>query len=150
MFTMIMQTIAAGIGTMAFCVLFRVPQKYFIDCGFVGVVEWIVYLMVRECLGNAIGVFAAALTVTILSRFFAVKRKCPMTIFLVTGIFPLVPGVGIYHMAYNASLGAYNRSLYFFMEAIKAAFAIAVAIGVGSAMPAKWFQLNQSSESDKK
>lgn len=140
MFTLIMQTLAAGIGTMAFCVLFRVPQKYFLDCGFVGVVEWVIYLIVKEIAGNALGVFAAALTVTVLSRYFAVKRKCPMTIFLVTGIFPLVPGAGIYHMAYSASISAFNRMFYYFMEALKSAFAIAIAIGVGSAMPGKWFQ----------
>ena len=150
MFTMIMQTLAAGIGTMAFCVLFSVPQKYFLDCGFVGVVEWIVYLIVKELCGYSIGIFAAALTITVLSRYFAVKRRCPMTIFLVTGIFPLVPGAGIYHMAYFASLSSYNRAIYYFMEALKAAFAIAVAIAVGSAIPAKYFQIAQKEKKMKK
>lgn len=141
MVTVITQTLAAGIGTMAFCVLFRVPQRYFLDCGFVGVAEWVVYLIVKEVAGNALGVFAAALTVTMLSRYFAVKRKCPMTIFLVTGIFPLVPGAGIYHMAYSASISAFNRMFYHFMEALKSAFAIAIAIGVGSSMPGEWFKM---------
>lgn len=141
MITMILQTMAASVGTVAFCVLYRVPGKYFLDCGFVGMLEWIVYLLVNHLFKNeTLAVFFATLTIVVLSRYLSVKKKCPMSMFLIPGIFPLVPGAKIYHMTYTASLGAYTRAFYYCMEAFKAAFAIAMAIAIGSRIPAKWFR----------
>lgn len=143
--TMILQTLAAGIGTVAFCVLYRVPQKYFFNCGMVGIIEWIVYLFINEYFrSEAIAVFCAAFTVVCLSRYLAIKRKCPLTMFLIPGIFPLVPGSKIYYMTYTASVSAYNRAFYYCMEAFKAAFAIAIAIAIGSRISAKWFQFGKN------
>ncbi len=141
MLKMIIQTLAASLGTVAFCVLYRVPKKYFLDCGFVGMVEWIAYLLVNNLFENeALAVFFATFTIVVLSRFLSVKRKCPMSMFLIPGIFPLVPGAKIYHMTYTASLGAYNRAFFYCMEAFKEAFAIAMAIAIGSRIPSGWFQ----------
>ena len=38
--------------------------------------------------------------VILLSRSFAVYKRCPVTVFLIAGIFPLVPGSGIYWTAF--------------------------------------------------
>ena len=42
----------------------------------------------------------AVIPLTILTRVFAITQKTPVTVFLLTGIFPLVPGAGIYYTAY--------------------------------------------------
>mgnify|MGYP002624622553 CR=1 FL=1 len=47
-------------------------------------------------LGNLVGAFI----LTVFSRVLAAKRKNPVTIYLITGIFPLVPGAGIYYTSY--------------------------------------------------
>lgn len=140
MFTIIMQTIAAGVGTVAFCVLFRVPQKYFVYCGWIGMVQWVVYLLVNHGTGNSTtSVFFAALTIVFMSRYYAVKKKCPITIFLVTGIFPLVPGAGIYRTVYFASTELFTLAVREGFDALKAAFAIAIAIAIGLRLPTYLF-----------
>lgn len=140
MLTMILQTIAAGVGTIAFCVLFRVPQKYFLNCGWVGMVQWVVYLFINYLTQNSTAaVFCAALTIISMSRYYAVKKKCPLTIFLVTGIFPLVPGAGIYRTVYYVSTELYTLALREGLTALKAAFAIAIAIAIGLRIPTKVF-----------
>ena len=50
--------------------------------------------------GVVVATFIAVVVITLLSRIFAIVRKAPVTIFLVSGIFPLVPGVGIYYTSY--------------------------------------------------
>ena len=140
MTTMFLQTIAAGLGTVAFCVLFRVPQKYFMNCGLIGMVQWVVYRMVGYLTESAtMAVFLAALTIVFMSRYYAVKRKCPITMFLVTGIFPLVPGAGIYRTVYYASTELYTLAVREGFNALKVAFAIAIAIAIGLRIPTKVF-----------
>ena len=140
MFRMIMQTICAGAGTVAFCVLFRVPMQYFINCGWIGMVQWVVYLLVSHVAeNNTLAVFAAAFTIVFMSRYYAVKKRCPLTIFLVTGIFPLVPGAGIYRTVYYASTAIYTLAIREGFTAFKAAFAIAIAIAIGLRIPTRLF-----------
>lgn len=140
MLKMILQTLAAGLGTLSFCVLFRAPKKYFAACGFVGSIEWVVYLLVNHFFDNGTAAtFCAGLTIIILSRYFSVAKKCPMTMFLIPGIFPLVPGTAIYHMTYCAANGNYVVAFSYCMQAIQAAFAIAIAFAIGYRMPARWF-----------
>lgn len=132
MIKMILQILAAGLGTLSFCVLFRAPGKYFLTCGFVGSIEWIIYLMVYHYFENGTAAtFCAALAIVILSRYFSVTRKCPMTMFLIPGIFPLVPGSAIYHMTYWAAKGNYGQAFQYGMTAVEAAFAIAIAFAIG-------------------
>lgn len=101
------QLLAACVGTAAFSALFGVPKKYWLDCGICGAVGWGVYLAVMAAYQTPIiGTFAASAVLTMLSRCLAVQRKAPTLLFLVCGIFPLVPGAAIYYTAYNFFYGA--------------------------------------------
>jgi len=59
----------------------------------------IVYAVFLLCGGTVAGVFVASLTLAALSETAARILKVPSTLFLITGIFPLVPGAGIYKTA---------------------------------------------------
>ena len=90
------QLLAACVGTAAFSALFGVPKKYWLDCGICGAVGWGVYLAVMAAYQTPIiGTFAASAVLTMLSRCLAIQRKAPTILFLVCGIFPLVPGAAI-------------------------------------------------------
>ena len=92
---------AAGAGTAAFAVLFHVPAAFYLRCGVIGGCGWLCYRLLMAAGLTAIpAVFCATVLVVFLSRLSAVVRRCPVTLFLVPGIFPLVPGVGIYWTAY--------------------------------------------------
>lgn len=97
---MIMQIIVAGVGTVAFSILFGVPKLYYPYCGIIGSAGWFIYSILVGISSEPIATFFAAIIVIILSRLFAVLKKCPVTIFLISGIFPLVPGAKIYWTAY--------------------------------------------------
>ena len=93
-------TLAAAGGTVAFALLFGVPGRFYPCCGMIGGAGWLLYSLLDGRFSAAAATFFAAVLVMLLSRFFAVREKCPVTVFLISGIIPLVPGAGIYWAAY--------------------------------------------------
>lgn len=69
-------------------------------CGITGMAGWLLYLAMCQVTTVALASFVGTLAVVLISRIFTVRKKCPITIFLVSGIIPLVPGAGIYYTAY--------------------------------------------------
>ena len=102
--TIIFHFLVAIVATMAFAVLFQAPKSEWILCGISGGIGWSVYesLLMR---GNhlMISVIVATIALTLFSRIFAVLRKQPATVYLLAGIFPLVPGAGIYYTPANST-----------------------------------------------
>lgn len=97
---LIFEFLTAFVGTIAFALLFQVPKEYYVNCGLAGGCGWICYKLLLAGCGLFGSTFFATVLVVFLSRLSAVRRHCPVTIFLVAGIFPLVPGAGIYWTAY--------------------------------------------------
>jgi uncharacterized membrane protein YjjB (DUF3815 family) len=90
----------------------------------------------------------AAFILTVYSRAAAVKRLCPATTYLIPGIFPLVPGAGIYYTAYfmitNQPLQSSEKGL----ETLEVALAIVFGIIFGSAIPQSVFSGPAQLQSD--
>ena len=95
------------------------------------------------CTANGINAVLASgfatLCLTILARAFAVTRKSPVTVYLLTGIFPLVPGAGIYYTAYNLFIGNAEMSATKGLETLEIAGAIVFGIIFGFGIPQSLF-----------
>lgn len=141
---MIIPVIAAVIGTMAFALLFGVPRKYYVSCGTVGGIGWFIYLLLTTRLQLTVteSTFCATVVVVLISRFLAVKDHCPTLIFSVPGIFPLIPGGGIYWTAHYVVLNEYGKALESGAGALKAAFALVLGIIVVFELPQKIFRIS--------
>lgn len=139
---MIDQLIASMVGTLAFVILFNVPPKEYLFCAAGGGISWTAYLLlIGQGADPAIASLGATFILTIAARGLSILRRCPVTVFLVTGIFTLVPGAGIYYSAYylimNELVQFGNKGL----ETFKVAGAIALGIIWGFAIPLGWFRL---------
>lgn len=137
---MIGQIIAAMLGTLAFVILFHAPKKEYFFSSANGALGWLAYLLFLEWgAGATIASLGATVILTIAARILSAVRKCPVTVFLVTGIFTLVPGAGIYYTAYyflmNDLAGATAKGV----ETFKVAGAIVLGIVFGFAVPQSWF-----------
>lgn len=148
---MIVQVLVAMISTLAFAVLFHVPRQEYVYCAFNGGIGWIVYQL---CLGSGLGVAMsalwAALVLTLVARVLSAVRKMPSTVFLVTGIFTLVPGSGIYYSSYYLIMNDLSRSTAKGIETFKIAGAIVLGIIFGLALPQSWFnRLGRLTEKEK-
>lgn len=129
----------AGLGTMVFSLIFHVPARYYPRCGLTGAAGWLVFIALRGPLGALTATFFATLAVVLISRFSSVQLRCPVTIFLISGIFPLVPGLGIYQTAYALVEGDLAGASLTGFETVKLAAAMVLAILVGFEVPAGWF-----------
>lgn len=126
----LVQLIAAFLGTMSFAVLFGVPRNYYFDAGLCGMIGWLLYLILtRYSAFSAVEVmFCATALVTLIALLQSIGRKCPITVFLISGIFPLVPGAGIFWTSYNIVSNQLPEALNTGFAALKATVAIAFGI----------------------
>ncbi|MGN0970980.1 MAG: threonine/serine exporter family protein [Aristaeellaceae bacterium] len=140
---MIVRTVLAFAGTIAFALLFGVPRKYFISCGLIGGAGWLLYEVLMAFAGATAteATFFATVLVILLSRLRAVRERCPVTVFLISGIFPLVPGAGIYWTSYYLVTGQMGQAVSSGFVAVKAAIAIVLGIVFVFEIPNKFFRL---------
>lgn len=133
--------IVAFFATAAFSILFNVPRKQWAFAGLTGGAGWLCYRLVAAGTNVVLATFLAVIVVTLLSRAFAVIRKSPVTVFLVSGIFPLVPGVGIYYTSYYFMMSDLSLASQKGVETLKVAVAIAIGIMCVLIIPQKVFSL---------
>jgi len=100
-------------------------------------VRWAVYLLCLNLLhcSAPVSVLVATLPLAALARVFAIRHKAPLTVFLLSGIFPLVPGAGIYNTAYYFLQD--DRALFANagVETLKIALALALGIALVCSIP---------------
>lgn len=127
----VLQVVSAFVGVVAVAVLFQVPKKNLVLAGVTGAAGWFLELVAEEVSGNALlSYFLAAFLVAILSQIFARVSKAPVTLYLVTGILPLVPGVGMYRTVYYLLQSNHELTSYYFSYTLQIAGMIALAIFV--------------------
>lgn len=148
---MIGQVLSASLGTVAFIILFGTPRKYYLHCALVGAASWVLYLVLLEHtgLGKVGATFLSTVLVILLSRFLAVYERCPVTVFLLAGIIPLVPGAQIYWTAYYLVTNQLDRALESGIGAMKATVAIVFGIVLVFELPQKVFRLPRREKQEK-
>ena len=138
---MIANIICSFVGTIAFSILFNVPSKYYKYCGLTGMVGGMGLYFCSDVIKGPFATFVATLLVVLCSRIFAVWRKCPITVFLISGIFPLVPGAAVYYTAYNFVMNDLSLAVDSGIHALKIAFAIVLGIVFVVSIPRQWFSV---------
>ncbi|SEG27519.1 threonine/serine exporter family protein [Paenibacillus sp. UNC499MF] len=125
---MIAQLVTSYIASAAFGIIFNVPRNTLIQCGFVGMMGWLVYIaLVRSDTNAIVATLAAAFFVTVISRVFARLYKTPIIVFSVAGIIPLVPG----GMAYDAMRSFVENDYNLAVQLAAKAFMISGSIAAG-------------------
>ena len=81
----------------------------------------------------------ATLILTLVARILSAIRRSPVTIFLVTGIFTLVPGAGIYYTSYYLIMNDLAQFTAKGIETFKIAGVMVLGIVFGLALPQSWF-----------
>ena len=136
----IVQFLIAAVSTVTFAILFSAPKKELFFCGISGGLAWLVYFMVYQESENVVlGSLVATFVLTILCRILAVARCTPATVYLVSGIFPLVPGAGIYYTAYYLISGMSEQCSAKGLETFEIALAIVFGIIFGFSIPEALF-----------
>ena len=136
---LIIQLAAAFCGTVCFAVLFHVPPRHLWCCGACGAAAWLVYWLCMQRQPSAVvASLLAVIPMAVAARLCAILRKAPVTLFLIPGIFPLVPGAGIYYTAYSFITGDTAAASARGVETLKIAVALAMGVAVVTAIPLRW------------
>ena len=121
----------ACIATMAFAVLFQAPKKIVFIDGVIGAIGWVVFIYLRhELVSNFCATISLALASELSSRIF----KQPVTVFVIPGIVPLVPGLGIYQGMFAIINNEYNNGTSILLTAMTDSVAIAIGVMLVSSL----------------
>ena len=116
--------------TVAFAVLLQAPRKTLPISGIIGAVGWVVFLYVRKEMGASsfYANICATLILSLLSELAARFFKQPATVFVIPGIFPIVPGLGMYNGMAQLIENNYEQGINILLTAGLDAAAIALGI----------------------
>ncbi|MFQ9871945.1 MAG: threonine/serine exporter family protein [Oscillospiraceae bacterium] len=127
--TLVLQCLWAFLGSLGFGIFFNIRGKNLWFAALAGLVGWVAYLVSAGILPGAVPQsFWAGTAISLYSECMAVRRKCPVTVFLVAAMIPLVPGSTIYYTMEALLLGDMRRFVQMGLSTFEVAGAIAMGI----------------------
>lgn len=98
MMDLLIQILTGGLGTLGFAFIARVRVKHLVPATLGGMLSWAIYLAVFAPTESVfVATLISAMAVYSWSEVMARIMKAPVTIFLVPGILPLLPGSFLYY-----------------------------------------------------
>lgn len=141
---MLMQIIMAFLATLSVSCLFNSPKQELLFSGLAGMCSWLVYqLAITYGFSAVTGTFLASMAVTFICRKLVFIRRMPLTVYLIPGIIPLVPGAGIYNTMYGIIINEPIQAAATGIETMKLAGVIAIGIILILSLPARVFHSQQ-------
>ena len=126
---MVIHIVSAFAVVALFALLLEVPKRYVLYTAVIGAGGWWVYCRITEGGGSSLeSAFLSTLVVAVLSHILARVKKAPVTVFLVSGILPAVPGAAIYRSVYYLIQNELDLSMEYLIETLQIAGAIAMAV----------------------
>lgn len=129
----ILYALLSGIISAMFSVLFQVRLRHLPTAGLGGAIGYIVYQLVSPY-GGSLALLAASAAITLYAEICARKAKAPATVYLISGILPIVPGGGLYQSMLLALEGRSGSAGALAYRTLLNAGAIAVGIILVSAI----------------
>ena len=129
--------VAAGcfVAIAGFAILLETPRKYIFLAGIAGAGGGgVLFFSVQHVLDVVLASFLSALVIALLAHTFARIFKAPVTVFLIAGILPTVPGAGMYRTVYYILLNNRANASYYLIQTLEIAGVIALAIFIVDAL----------------
>lgn len=95
--SLIIPCLSAFIACVGFCLLYNIHGKNILIASLCGTVAWAVYLIADWYTDSlCIPFFLSGISIALYSEIAAYIFKAPVTVYLIPGIIPLVPGLTIF------------------------------------------------------
>lgn len=117
--------------TVGFSILFNSPRKSLLLGGLTGGIGWIIFSVFKDY-SSIFAAFLASTAIGLLGEVFARIQKRPVTVFVIPGIVPIVPGFGLYLTMVHLINNMYYLAAQTGTEAVFTAGAISIGIIVVS------------------
>lgn len=133
------QNLATFVACAGFAIIFNIHGFGIGICAFGGMITWIVYCIFQYFSFDLYSCyFFAAVTAAIYAEIMARVRKYPAISYLVVGIFPLIPGAGVYYATSFLMKGDQTAFSQKALQTIGIAGVIAVGILMVSTLVRLW------------
>lgn len=127
--SIIIQCLASMFASAFFGELLRQPRKTMLFTSLIGLNGYIIYLLMNK---TAMAFFVAALVVGLLCELAARIMCMATTLFLVSAIIPLVPGLGLYRTMMFIAGDNFSMALTTGIETLTGIGAIALSITIAN------------------
>jgi uncharacterized membrane protein YjjB (DUF3815 family) len=123
------QLLTALAGSAGFALLFNTRGPRLVWASLGGLLSWGVYLAVGLLYpSDPMRYFIAALVLTVYAEIMARLHRAPVTVFLVAGTIPLIPGGSLYFTMRSAVMGDWAAAFHNGLTTLVLAVAIAAGI----------------------
>ena len=123
----------AFVGTVGFAMLVHVPRKAWLASGVIASLSYLVYWALTQAgLPDAMGIFVGSLFGSLAGQMCARKMKTIGTVFLMSAIVPVVPGLGLYRMMAELGRGRTAEGADFGIQAMITIAMIVLGLSMGS------------------
>ena len=121
---------AGAAASLSYCS--NISKKDIFFGAVVGGFGWFVYSLLIPNGGNAgtESYFWGSVVVALLSEVFAFFKKNPVTVYLIPGLLPLVPGSGMFQTMRAAVTGDLDTTLHLALTTLTSAGATALAVAI--------------------
>ena len=128
---MIIQICGAFVAVFTMSMITSLPKKFLWMAGTIAAISWGIYLVCQYYgLGLGMSIFNATFTTAFISHILARVFKAPVTMFLIPGVLPLVPGVNTYRIAYYLIAKEADTASYYMAATLTIAGMIAIGVFV--------------------
>ena len=133
--------LSAALATMGFSVFYQVPLKHMPFIGVTGGVCWLVFLLCYPKLGMGPSAFFASVALAFCAQVFSRVNQCPVTVFLVPGIIPIVPGCTLFFAVFDLLRRSYRTAALTGADGLVVVGAIVLGTALVSVIPNRFFSL---------
>lgn len=124
---------AAFLASMLFGIIFDVHPRALVGAAVAGTVSWTLYYLLMGYGMTPVGAtFMATLASGLYSEMMARIGRNPVTVFIVPGIVPLVPGAGAYYSMLYFVKGDFSQGLSMAIQTMMLAGSIAAGVALVS------------------
>ena len=125
--------IGAFVGTVGFAMLVHVPKKSWLPCGIIASLSYLLYwVLIQAGLSDAVSIFIGSMFGSLSGQICARKLKTIGTVFFMSAIVPVVPGLGLYRMMASLGRGRTAECADFGTQAMITIAMIALGLSMGS------------------
>ncbi|MBP2058127.1 uncharacterized membrane protein YjjB (DUF3815 family) [Lactobacillus colini] len=140
----------AWLSAVGFGLIINVPHRGLILCGMSGGIGWMVYwFSMQLSFGRLASNLLGTMVIGILGYLFARRKKCPVTVFNIPGIVPLVPGVPAYQAVRLMVEGQLSEAEDLILRVAIITIAIAMGFMLSQLVIEVFFKIHKSRKNKK-
>lgn len=131
MSTTIIQMVTAFIGSIGFCLVFRLRKKLVLPAALGSILCWGIHLLgIQLFEGGFVPCLFASAFSALYAETLARIKKAPATLFLVPTLVPVIPGSKLYYTMSSMVRGEWNVAKEYCFLTLEYAFAIGIGISL--------------------